>query len=211
MDGVLVDSESLYMRFWQEACASFGYTLDWSQALSLRSNSPETATPKFRAWFGEEADYHAIRQVRREMMARYIDQIGVALKPGAAEVIGRLKADGLRLALATSSPLRRAEHYLAPHGILSQFDAVVCGTEVAHSKPAPDIYCHAAAALGLPPSECAAVEDSPSGIRSAHDAGCFTVMIPDLSEPDEEILPMIDCVLTSLEELMTENSKLKTE
>lgn len=198
MDGVLVDSERLYLRFWREASASFGFPLSEEQALSLRSNSPETAVPKFRAWFGEKADYHAIRRKRREIMADYIDANGVALKPGATEVLAALKARGLKIALATASPIRRAEHYLAPHGVFGCFDAVVSGTDVAAGKPAPDIYLLAAKSLGLPPSECLAVEDSPSGLAASRAAGCFTVMIPDLTPPDDRTSSLCDLVLPDL-------------
>lgn len=198
MDGVLVDSEKLYMRFWQEACASFGFELTYEMALSLRSNSPEAAIPKFLRWFGASADYHAIRERRRKMMAAFIDANGVELKPGAREILDFLKENGIKTALATSSPTKRARHYLAPHGLYDRFDAVVSGEEVVHSKPAPDIYLTAAAALGLAPEECIAVEDSPSGILSAKAAGCFTVMVPDLSQPDESLREMIDFLAPTL-------------
>ena len=203
MDGVLVDSERLYLRFWREACALYGFTLSEEQGLSLRSNSAETAIPKFRAWFGEGADYAAIRDTRRQLMAKYIDENGVALKEGAAEVITRLKQDGVKLALATASPVKRARYYLEPHGIFGQFDAVVSGTSVAHSKPAPDIYLKAAAALGLPPANCMAVEDSPTGIVSAHAAGCFTVMVPDLTPPDDETRRLTNCVVERLTDIIS--------
>lgn len=202
MDGVLVDSERLYLRFWQEACAAYGFALSEEQGLSLRSNSPETAIPKFRAWFGEGADYAAIRDTRRELMARYIDENGVALKEGAAELVHYLKTHGIKIALATASPVKRAQYYLEPHGLFEQFDAVVSGADVAHSKPAPDIYLKAADALGLPPSQCMAVEDSPTGIAAAHAAGCFTVMIPDLTPPDKQTRLLTDCVLESLADII---------
>ncbi len=60
-------------------------------------------------------------------------------------------------------------------------------------KPRPDIYIYAAGQLGLDPSRCIAVEDSPNGVISAHDAGCFTIMVPDQTQPDEELLKSIDC------------------
>lgn len=209
MDGVLVDSERLYLRFWREACAAFGFDLSEEQGLSLRSNSPETAIPKFRAWFGEKADYAAIRDKRRQMMAQYIDTNGVALKDGAAEILAFLKTNGFQVALATASPVRRAEHYLAPHGLFGAFDAIVSGAEIAHSKPAPDIYIRAAAALALHPSACLAVEDSPTGVQSAHDAGCFTVMIPDLTPPDTATARLADRVLehlTDIKMLLADNA-----
>ena len=201
MDGVLVDSERLYLRFWREACASYGFTLSEEQALSLRSNSPSTAIPKFEAWFGSSADYWQIRETRRRLMADYIDTNGVNAKNGAAEILSTLKDKGIRIALATASPVKRAKHYLAPLGLFDLFDAVVSGTDVVNGKPAPDIYLCAAEMLGLSTAECAAVEDSPSGVLSAHSAGCFTVMIPDLTPPENDILPLVGCLAQKLTDL----------
>ena len=201
MDGVLVDSERLYLRFWREACASFGLELSETNGLALRSNSPEEAIPKFKAWFGETVDYMQIRELRRKLMAEHIDKYGVELKPGAAELADYLKSHGIKIALATASPIKRAEHYLSPHGLFDKFDAVVGGGMVAKGKPAPDTYICAASLLNLPCKKCMAVEDSPSGIISAHTAGCVTVMIPDLTPPQDELLPMIDYVCENLGEL----------
>ena len=58
---------------------------------------------------------------------------------------------------------------------------------VESGKPKPDIYLYAAQQLGLPANECLALEDSPNGVRSASSAGCVTVMVPDLTQPDEEL------------------------
>lgn len=201
MDGVLVDSEKLYMRFWQEACKSYGYELSDENALSLRSNSAETAAPKFIEWFGSGADYNMLRDKRRMLMSEYIESNGVDLKNGAKEALNSIKAMSIKIALATASPIERAERYLAPYGLFDIFDVTVSGHNLTKSKPAPDIYIYAAKSLELPCDECIAVEDSPSGIISAHDAGCFTVMIPDLTEPNEEIITLIDKKLSSLTEL----------
>ncbi len=201
MDGVLVDSERLYLRFWREACAAAGFPLSEEQALSLRSNSPAAAIPKFEAWFGGSADYWQIRETRRRMMADYIDAHGVSAKEGAAALLSSLKEKDVPIALATASPVKRAKHYLAPLGLFDLFDAVVSGTDVTNGKPAPDIYLRAAGMLGIAPSACAAVEDSPSGIVSAHSAGCFTVMVPDLTPPQEDILPLVGCLAQKLTDL----------
>ena len=203
MDGVLVDSERLYMRFWREASAAHGFPMTQAQALSLRSRSPEAAVPLFRAWFGENADYHAIRETRRLLMSAYIDAHGVEAKPGAKDLLAYLKAGGYRLALATSSPVARAVQYLGRNGLDAYFDATVSGTEVAHGKPAPDIYLRAASALGLTPAECAAVEDSPVGVAAAGAAGCFTVMVPDLTPAETDVLPMVSCLAENLTALKT--------
>ena len=172
-----------------------------NSASSLDPGGPAAAIPKFEAWFGGSADYWQIRETRRRMMADYIDAHGVSAKEGAAALLSSLKEKDVPIALATASPVKRAKHYLAPLGLFDLFDAVVSGTDVTNGKPAPDIYLRAAGMLGIAPSACAAVEDSPSGIVSAHSAGCFTVMVPDLTPPEEDILPLVGCLAQKLTDL----------
>ena len=71
---------------------------------------------------------------------------------------------------------------------MDEFDALCSGKDVAHGKPAPDIYLHGAETLGLKPEECLALEDSPAGIESAFRAGCHPVLIPDQDVPGEDTL-----------------------
>ena len=201
MDGVLVDSEKLYQRFWIQACADYGFVLTEEQSLSLRSNSPEVAIPKFKAWFGEDVNYNQLRDRRRKLMSEYIDANGVELKSGAEEIIEYLKSQDIKIALATASPLKRAEHYLSPYGLMEKFDAVVCGSMVEHGKPAPDIYLCAAKALDLNPCECIAVEDSPTGVRSSSAAGCVCVFVPDLTPPEEQISSLVYYIVKDLDEI----------
>ena len=73
---------------------------------------------------------------------------------------------------------------------------------IENSKPAPDIYLKACELLGVIPSECLAIEDSPNGIRSAFSAELKPVMIPDLIQPTEEILEMVHSKLTNLNEVL---------
>ena len=80
---------------------------------------------------------------------------------------------------------------------------------VTHGKPAPDIYLLAAERMGLEPAHCLALEDSPNGIRSAFAAGVNPVVIPDLVEPDEEILGKAVARLQSLAEVPALLEKLE--
>ena len=76
---------------------------------------------------------------------------------------------------------------------------------VKEGKPSPDIYAYACRELGIAPEEAIAVEDSPNGIKSAHAAGCKAVMVPDQTEPDDEISQMLYAridVLTDIEKLL---------
>ena len=85
-------------------------------------------------------------------------------------------------------------------GLWQYFDKVQSAANIKHGKPAPDVYLAASSLLGLSPSECMAFEDSPNGVRSASSAGCITVMVPDLSGPDEELTKLIFASVADLDE-----------
>ena len=187
MDGVLIDTEKLYNRFWCQAAKEYGFDMTFEHALSIRSMSAEYAIPMLTKIFGEEFPYHDVKKRRIEIMEDYVNSFGVEAKAGVKEIISYLKSNGYKCAIATSSDMYRTQKYLAMAGIKMDFDAIICGPEVEHSKPAPDIYITAANKLSLHTQECVAVEDSNNGILSAYNAGCRVVMVPDLSQPDEEM------------------------
>ena len=118
----------------------------------------------------------------REHIARY----GIDKKPGVDELLDYLKAHGIRTAVATATDPVRAKDYLTRIGIYDKFDRVICASMVENGKPKPDIYLYACEQIGESPCDCIAVEDSPNGVRAASDAGLRTVMVPDLTKPDEE-------------------------
>lgn len=202
MDGVILDSEKLYVRFWCEAARSFGFPMEREHALGIRSLAHDLAEQKLQAVFGKQLQLDTVRAKRIELMDAYVEEHGIEVKPGAEELLRFLKENGFRVALATATPAERARLYLERAGLLQYFDAVVSSRMVPHGKPAPDIYLYAARQLGLPPEACMALEDSPNGIRSAYAAGCKTVMVPDLDRPSEEILPLLYGVAEGLTEVI---------
>lgn len=186
MDGLILDTEKLYTRFWQEAANALGYPMTREQALGMRSLSREFGAAKLQSYFDRPVVYEEVRLKRIELMNAFIEKEGVEAKVGVQELIAYLKENGIKAAIATSSPLNRTEKYLESVGLKDAFDKLISGYMVKKGKPEPDIYQLAAAELGLAPQECLALEDSPSGILSASRAGCFPVMIPDQDEPGEE-------------------------
>lgn len=93
------------------------------------------------------------------------------------------------------------ENNLRVAGIEDYFTAVVSGSQVEHGKPAPDIFLYAAERLCLAPEDCYVFEDSFNGIRAGVAAGCFTIMIPDLFEPTDEIRQLVAGVYKNFEEV----------
>ena len=153
MDGVVLDTEKLYTRFWQEAAQYYGYPMTREQALGMRSLSTAFGVRQIKNYFGEDTDYEKIRNKRIELMSAHIEENGVELKPGIKELLEYLHENGYRTAIATSSPLDRTKQYLSQVGLVEQFDELVSGHMVPKGKPEPDIYLYAAAKLGLSPEE----------------------------------------------------------
>ncbi|MBR5091407.1 MAG: HAD family phosphatase [Ruminiclostridium sp.] len=198
LDGTLLDTEKLLFRYWREAAARFGYDMSPEQALTLRSLTHRLVQPLFTEWFGEGCDYKELRSCRMKLMQEHIDRYGVETKPGARELLTFLGEHGYMRAIATATDVERAGRLLKTACIDGFFDRIVCASMVEWGKPRPDIYIYAAQQLGLSPDECIAAEDSPNGVISAHDAGCFTVMIPDLTQPDDGLRPYISAVCDDL-------------
>lgn len=187
MDGTLIDTECFYRRCWPLALAAFGYHMTDEQALSMRSLGRPFAPQRLKEWFGEGLDYWAVREKRKELMEEMVAAEGIRLKPGAIELLTKLRGRGIMAAVVTATDLERANRYLERLGLLSYFDRVISATQVEQGKPAPDIYAFACRELGLEPETCIAVEDSPNGVRSAHGAGCRVIMVPDQTQPDAEL------------------------
>ena len=186
VDGVILDTECLYSRFWMEACHFYGFPMTKAQSLQMRSLNKTAGQEKLRALFGPAADYTTIRQKRIELMDAFVEKEGVAAKPGIYTLLDALDARGIPCAITSSSPQQRLESYLTPLNLYHRFKKVISGYDVPRGKPEPDIYLRGAAELGLPPETCLALEDSPAGILSAYRAGCLPVLIPDQDTPGQD-------------------------
>lgn len=187
LDGTILDTEKLLVKYWCKAANDLGFPIEREHALTLRSLTHRLVQPLFTEWFGENCDYREVRALRMKLMQEHIDKYGLDVKEGAVALLEWLGKNGYKRAVATATDIERAGKLLKTAGLYDYFDNVISASMVEWGKPKPDIYIYAAEKLGLDPSECIAVEDSPNGIISASDAGCNTIMVPDLTQPDEEI------------------------
>ena len=203
MDGLVLDTEKLYTRFWREACAHYGFDMSLEQALRMRAANRKLGRANLLEFFGPDADYVQIRAKRVELMEAFIAESGVETKPGITKLLDYLKERGIPCAITSSSPPERIREHLERVGIYHRFDKICSGYNVPNGKPAPDIYLRGAQVLGLAPEECLALEDSPTGILSAYRAGCLPVMIPDLDQPPEDTLPRLYAKADSLTDVIT--------
>lgn len=201
LDGTLIDTEKYYRVNWPKAMANFGYNMTDEQALYIRSLGKPFAPAKFKEWFGEDFDYEKVRAYRKILMDADLEKYGIELKPGCVEILTYLREHGFITAIATANDLERTKKYVEKIGLSDYFDRLISAHMVKEGKPSPDIYEYACMELGILPSEAIAVEDSPNGIISAYKAGCNVIMVPDQSEPDDEIKKMLYGCVSSLEEI----------
>ena len=198
MDGLMIDTEKLYLKFWIQSAKDFGYDMKPEHVYAIRSMARKYSIPTLKGFLGEDCPTEEIRAHRTELMAEYINEHGLEVKKGLFELLYYLKGREIKMAVATATPRSRTTEYLEKIGAAKFFSTVICGDMVETGKPAPDIYLTAARELGLPPEECAAFEDSPNGIKAAHAAGCHAIMIPDMTQPDDEIKPLLSAVYENL-------------
>ncbi|MSS63621.1 HAD family hydrolase [Velocimicrobium porci] len=186
MDGVLIDTEKYLVKYWCQAAKELGFEMKREHALLIRSLAANFAEAKLKELLGEQFDYKAVRSRRKELMSSHIKQYGLEKKRDVDQTLAYLKKKGYKTAVATASDFERTKVYLEQIGIYEKFDKVVCATMVQNGKPMPDIYLYACEQIGEMPENCVAVEDSPNGVLSASLAGLKTIMVPDLTKPDEE-------------------------
>ena len=202
LDGTLTDTEKYFQKAWAEAMAQLGFEPDREKTLALRSLGKPYVYEQLKAWFGDACRPDEIMALSHSIFNSIAAENGVELRPGAKELLAWLKTKGVVIALATAGTAQRAEKQLAVTGVRSFFDKVISSNMVAHGKPAPDTYLHACNELGVRPEEAIAVEDSPNGVKSAYAAGCRVVMVPDQTEPDDEIRPMLYACVSSLDKII---------
>lgn len=201
MDGVIIDSESYNYALDRDAFSLQGLTLDWDTFRHVIGTNEASIRSFYESRYGKAFDFDRLRRDTDRLFFDYIEKNGVSPKPGALAALRWLKEQGFKLCLATSSDYADARFLMERIGVWELFDVVVTGDRVGPSKPAPDIYLAAAAALGLAPEECLAVEDSYAGVKSAAAAHCQTVMVPDLLPPTDEMHTLADAIIPNLEAL----------
>lgn len=199
MDGLMLDTEKLYLLYWKQAAAEYGYDMKDEHVWAIRSLARKYSIAKLKSFFGEDCPTEDIRARRTVLINEHVREHGIDLKSGLFELLDYLREHGVKMAVATATPRERTVMYLTKVGAIEYFDALVCGDMVTNGKPDPDIYLTAAGELGLPPEECAALEDSPNGATAGYRAGCHVLMIPDMTQPDEELRPMLSGVYESLD------------
>ncbi len=200
MDGTMFDTERLYRETWDATAIEMGQALSptfWSDVGGTGGEEMKTVIRRHYPALDVEAYIAAGMKKLWEA-----EETCVPEKPGLRKILEFFRSSGVKMAVASSSPQEMIEHNLLVAGIEGYFDAVISGDQMARGKPAPDIFLYAAGQLGLAPEDCYVFEDSLNGIRAGAAAGCTAIMIPDLVEPMDEILPLAACICARFDEAL---------
>ena len=206
MDGVLFDTERVFLKEWHAIAAERGVTLADNFMATVSGTNGARMLRIVERFYGVPDATEIVRDVKARVFARLTETVPV--KPGAREIVQYLREKGLRIAVASSSTRAQIESNLTLTGMLPYFDAVVSGEEVSKGKPDPEIFLRAAEAIHCDPESCFVFEDSLSGVRAGHAAGCATIMVPDLVAPTPEVIPLCFRICETLNEAMGEVEKV---
>jgi HAD superfamily hydrolase (TIGR01509 family) len=202
MDGLLLDTETLWHAAETDLFARHGGTFTWDDKMAVIGTSYEFTSTYFADRLAMPRDRGP--ELVREMLELMHERVrrAVDARPGAVELVARLRRlDGVKLGLASNSPRYLVDDALATAGMSDVFGVIVTSDDVERAKPAPDIYLLACERLRVPPTEAVALEDSASGIAAAKAAGLTVIGVPQYAETDASAA---DRVVDSLEDLLAE-------
>lgn len=198
-DGVIVDSEGIQMQAVNQVLAAYGIRLteqDWIQRcvghktrdfLQVILEGKVDLDELDRLLAAKSDGYRSLTQ-----------QVAPQARPGIVELVEQARMRGYRCGIASATPAADIHDVVSRLGIAACFDRIVSSDAVARPKPAPDVYLHAAALLGVEPARCIVVEDTPTGVAAGRAAGMYCVAFPnrwtvamDLGQADV-LIPVLD-------------------
>ena len=197
VDGVLIDSGEQHRRAWEQLAREEG--LPYSDAAFWATFGMRNADI-FPRMFGVSGPPERLVALgdRKEAIYRALLAEDAAPLPGAKELLAALHAAGYRQALGSSAPPANLEAIISLLGLASFLDAIVSGEQVAHGKPAPDIFLAAAERLDIPPAHCLVIEDAPAGVAAAHAGGMRCLAVRRAGQPDAPGLDAADALVDAL-------------
>lgn len=198
VDGTLAETEEAHRAAFNQAFVDAKLAWHWDRDLYAELLKVTGGKERIRHFVlsegGEDCylDPGFIAILHREKTQHYtriVDGGGLELRPGVGALIAHARAEGMKLAIATTTSLANVEALLAaafgPTG-RDLFPVIVAGDMVAHKKPAPDVFMEALRQLDLAAGDCLALEDSVNGLRSALGAGLDTLVTPSAYTRDED-------------------------
>jgi HAD superfamily hydrolase (TIGR01509 family) len=198
MDGLMLDTERLAPRAWEDAAAAIGVEFDMALLPSMVGRNVQDCQAIVIERYGESYPTDALMKAWHVAYDAIVERDGIAIKHGLLELLDWLEREDVAKAVATSTRRERARTKLVHTNLMHRFSALVGGDEIARGKPAPDIFLLAAQRIGHAPADCIVLEDSEPGVRAALAAGMTPIMVPDLHPPSDALRALGPLIVDSL-------------
>jgi beta-phosphoglucomutase family hydrolase len=186
MDGVLIDSERISFKCFQEVFKEYNYTMDEKFYLKLIGRNVKSIKEIMEKEYGEDFPFEIIYRKKADMAYEITDKNGVIIKPGVHELLDYLNEKKYKIAVASSTRKERVLQLLEEAKIKDKVDYIIGGDQVENSKPNPEIFLKAAKGLEIEPEKCLVIEDSDAGIKAAHAAKMIGIHVPDMKFLEED-------------------------
>jgi len=200
MDGLLIDTEPVWRQAEIEVFARVGLHLTEEQCMEtmgVRVAQVVELWYQRHPWVGPTCD--EVTEAIEDAVILHVREQGTPMR-GVDNALDVVRAEGLPMAIASSSSVRMILAVVETLGIGGDIEAVASANDEAEGKPHPAVYLSAAAKLGVPPQACLALEDSPNGVVAAKAAGMICVSVPDVHLAHDPRMASADFRLASLDE-----------
>lgn len=198
MDGVIFDSENLYLSCCEEEAERLGMENIEETVRRCIGVTTEVTEAILLETYQDAALVRRFRENTAALFRKKYQDGQLKIRTGVRELLQTLKDAGARMAIASSTQTEIVRSEIREAGLLDFFDVIVGGDQAPRSKPNPDIFLKAAERLEAKPEDCVVVEDSYHGIRAAKAAGMTAIMVPDLLAPNDEMRQLADDIAESL-------------
>ena len=192
MDGVIFDTERLYLEVWQEIFKEYGYVLEKEDYLSCMGRGREKVKEIYISKFGVKLPIDEMYRLKDERLDYRIENEANLLKEGVIETLEYLKDNNYKVGLATSARRNRVKRDLSKFNIKKYFDYIITGEEVKKGKPNPEIFLKAMEMLSENKENTLIIEDSKSGIEAAIKSGAKVLHIRDLIKLDNKEIKYVE-------------------
>lgn len=202
MDGLMIDSERVTYNEYVKKLAQLGHH-DFTEELyrnCLGKNKQgicQVFIDHYDQDFPMDEVWDDVHVWIDESLRQYVPK-----KKGLVELLEYLKANNYKTIVATSSGRARVDEILKNADLTKYFDDTICGDEVTHGKPHPEIFLTACQKLDVKPEEALVLEDSEAGILAAYDGHIDVICVPDMKYPEPQFVEKVTKIVDSLDEVI---------
>lgn len=194
MDGVLIDSEPLYMEQERRSFARYGVSLDKTEMSRFVGTTQRFMWGVIKQEYGLKENLECLMAQHQQHLIQAIHSESLSPMPDVLALLATFKQAGLPCAVASSSPRVLVELILRETRLFSFFNHVICGDDVIQSKPDPEIFLLAANRLGIDPRTCMVIEDSNHGVAAAKNADMFCIGLVNPNSGRQDLSAANFCV-----------------